>query len=72
MLDQMGLNTRQPVFKGLRTTKVQTSLRNHALISAIITLFLDSISKLATSEILIFYLVSVAEETGYSLALSET
>ena len=35
--------------------------------------FLESIiSKLATGEISIFYLVSVAEETGLSFTLSET
>ena len=45
----------------------------HRMISAIVIRFLKSIiSKLATSEISIFYLVSVAEETGLSLDLSET
>ena len=43
------------------------------LISAFVIRFLESIiSKLATSEMSIFWLVSVAEETGLSLALSET
>ena len=42
------------------------------LISAFIIHLLKSIiSRLATSEISLFYLVSVAEETGLSLALSE-
>ena len=44
-----------------------------SLISAFVIPLLKSIiSRLATSEISLFYLVSVAEETGLSLALSET
>ena len=44
-----------------------------SLISAFVIRFLESIiSKLATSEISIFYLVSVGEETGLNLAKSET
>ena len=43
------------------------------LISAFVIRVLESnISKLATIEISVFWLVSVAEETGFSLALSET
>ena len=43
------------------------------LISAFVIHVLKSIiSKLATGEILFFYLVSVAEETGLKLALSDT
>ena len=45
------------------------------LIIAFVISFLEQlnfISKLATGEILIFSLVSLAEETGLSLALSET
>ena len=43
------------------------------LISAFVIRFLEStISKLATSEISIFQLVPEAEETGLSLALSQT
>ena len=43
------------------------------LISAFVIRFLEStISKLATSEISIFQLVPVAEETGLRLALSQT
>ena len=46
-------------------------LRN--LISAFVILFLESITcTLATGEISIFELVSVAKETGLKLALSET
>ena len=44
-----------------------------SLISAFVIRFLESItSRLATSEISLFLLVSVAEETGLSPALSET
>ena len=44
-----------------------------SLISAFVIHLLKSIiSRLATSEISLFYLVSVTEETGLSLALSET
>ena len=50
----LGLDARNPVFGGLRTTQVQTSLRIRAI------------------EISIFQLVSVAEETGLKLALTET
>ena len=45
----------------------------HRLISPFVIRFLQSvISKLATDEFSIFYLVSVAEETGLGLALSDT
>ena len=44
-----------------------------SLINAFVIRLLESfISKLATSEILIFYLVSVAEQTGLSPTFSET
>ena len=44
-----------------------------SLISAFVIPVLEStFSKLAISEISIFYLVSLADETGLSLALSET
>ena len=70
----MGPDARKPVFRGLRTTQAQTSLRIPAsLISASVIRFLESIiCKLAPSEISIFKLVSVAEETGLKLALLET
>ena len=56
----MGLDARKPVFHGLRT-------------SAFVICFLQIIiCKLATGEISMFLLVSVAEETGLNLALSET
>ena len=63
----MRLNVRTTCLRGLRTTKAQNSL-----ISAYVIRLLESIiSRLAVSDISIFYLVSVAEETGLSLALSE-
>ena len=44
-----------------------------SLISVFVISLLESIiSRLATSEILIFYLVTVAEETGLCVTLSET
>ena len=45
----------------------------HSLVSAFVIRLLESIiSRLATSEISIFYLVSVAEQAGLNLSLSET
>ena len=69
----MGLEARKPAFGGSRTTKAQTSLCICSLISAFVVRLLESIiSKLATREISLFKLVSVAEETGLSLNLSES
>ena len=62
----MGLDKRNPVFGDLRTTKALSC----RLISSFVVCFLESMTvKLATSEISIFLIVSVAEETGLSLAL---
>ena len=67
----MGLDPRKPVFRDLWTTKAQSSLRS--LISAsIIHVFKSIISKLAMSEILIFQLVSAAEQAGLNITISET
>ena len=63
-----GPRREKTVFEGLRTTKALTSLGIRALVNR----FLESISQLATSGISIVLLVSVAEETDFSLALSET
>ena len=61
----LGLNLRKPVF-GICE-------RMHRLISAFSILLLESIiSKLATGEMSLFLLVSVAAETGLRLALSKT
>ena len=55
----------------LGTTQVQTSPHPRSLISVFVILLLESfICKLATGEI--FEIVSVAEETGLNLALTET
>ena len=56
---------------GFANNKGQSSLRS--LICAFVIRLLKSIiSRLATSEISLLYLVSVVEETGLSLALLET
>ena len=60
---------RNPALGGLRTTKAQTSLCIKAFV---IRLLEGIVSKLATSEVSIFQLVSAAEETGLSLASSDT
>ena len=63
----LGRDARKPVFGGLRTTHPRS------LISAFVLRFLErTISKLATNEILIFQLVSVAEQAGLNVTLSET
>ena len=73
IMSKIGLVTRKPVLGGLLTTKAQTSLCIRSLISAFVIRVLEStIYNLATSENLILQLVSVAEETGLKLALSET
>ena len=58
----------------MRTTKVQTSLHISSDWSAplLFTFWENFISDLATSEFSSFQLVSVAEETGLSLTLSDT
>ena len=61
----MGLKARKSVF---RVCKQQ----RRRLISAFVICFSEQISKVATSEISILELVSVAGETGLRLALSET
>ena len=54
-------------------TGAEQPVHLHSLISAFVMRCLESIiCKLATVEISIFQLVSVAEETGLKLALSET
>ena len=69
----MGHDVRKSVFGGLRTTQAQTSLRIRSLISAFVIRFLKKIiSKLASKEISIFFLASVAEQAGLKLTLSET
>ena len=68
----MGLDARNPVFRGLWTIQAQTSLRIRAVWSAPFFCFLESIiCKLAAGEISIFKLVSLAEETGLKHSLSK-
>ena len=65
---EMGLDARKPVFS---VCKQQRCIRG--LISAFVIHYLKRIiSKLATSDFSVFWLVSVAEETGLSNALADT
>ena len=69
----MGLNMRKPVFGGGGGGGREGTTQAHlgSLISAFFIYVLEgNISKLATSEISIFYLVSVAEQAGLNLTLS--
>ena len=70
----MGLIARKPDFGGIvNNTGSDQPAHPLSLISAFVIHFLESIiCKLATGEISIFQLVPVVEETGLSLALSET
>ena len=69
----MGLDAGKHVFWGLRTTKAQTNLRIRSMISAFFIRLLESIrSRLATSQLSIFYPVSVAEQAGLNFTLTET
>ena len=70
----MGLIARKPVFGGFANNKgTEQPAHPCSLISVFVNGLLESIiSKLATSKISIFLLVSVAEETGLSLAFLET
>ena len=62
------------LFSGFATNKgTDQPAHPRSLISAFVIRLLESIiSRPATSEISIFWLVSVAEETGLKLALSDT
>ena len=55
----------------MQITKVLTSLRIHNALSEPLRPLVSMISKLATCKVLIFQLVSVAEQTGLSLTWSE-
>ena len=65
----MGLDREKTCLRCLLTTKTQTS---HLISTFVIHLLESIISKLATCKFSIFKLVSVAEKTGSSLALTET
>ena len=70
----MGLDARKPVYGGFaNNTGPDQPAHPCSLISAFVICFLESIiCNLATGEISIFKLVSVAERTGLKLFLSET
>ena len=70
----MSCNERKPVFGGLQNNKgADQPVYPFSLISAFVIRLLENIiSRLATSEILIFKLVSVAEQAGLNLTLYET
>ena len=65
----MGLNARENLSLGFANNKsTDQPARLYRLISAFVIHFLEIIiSKLAAGEILIFLLVFVSEETGFSL-----
>ena len=68
----MDLDARKPVFVGLRTTQVQTSLRIRAVWSAPLLFAYWEVSYLVLRKRNFNFLVTVAEETGFKLALSDT
>ena len=70
----MGLSARKPVFGGFaNNTGADQPARPRSLISAFVIRFLEStVCKLPIGEISIFWLVSVAEDTGLKLASLET
>ena len=69
----MGLDAKKLSSGVSRTTRADQPVHRRSLITDFVIRFVESIiCKLATSEISIFWLVSVAEETGLKLALSET
>ena len=70
----MGLVARKPVFRGLaNNTGLDQPAHPRSLIGTFVIHFVERIiCKLAKGEISIFYLVFVAEETGFKLTFSET
>ena len=69
----MGLVSQKPVWGFANNKGADQPAHLDSLISALVIHLLESIiCKLATAEISIFQLVSVAKETGLKLALSET
>ena len=67
---QMGLDARKPVFRGFANNSgANQPVHPRSLISAFVIRLLEStIFNLATGKTSMFYLVSVAEETGLKLA----
>ena len=71
MLNYMGLDARKPVFGFANKKCADQPAHPCRLISAFVIRFLEKIiSRLASSQISIFWLVTVAEQTGLSLAFS--
>ena len=69
----MGLDARKPVFGVCEQQSADQPVHLRNLISAFVIRLSESItSGLATSKFSFFWLVSVAEQTGLSLALLET
>ena len=66
----MGLDARKPVYSGVCQQQRCRQQSDQRLRYLLIKKY--HISRLDTSEISIFYLVSVAEQTGLNLILSET
>ena len=69
----MGLDFRKPVFRGFENNKGADQPAHPGRLNStfVIRILESTISGLAISEISIFQLVSVAEETGLSLAMSD-
>ena len=74
MSTENGPRHKKTCFRGCANNKgADQPAHPHSLIRAFVTHLLQSIiSRLATSEISIFLLVSVAEQTGLNHTLSET
>ena len=69
----MGLQVRKPVFGGFANKGADLPVHQRSLnLAFVIPLLISTISRLAKSEILNFYLVSVAKQAGLNLTLSET
>ena len=71
---QLGLDARKTCLRGFANNKgADQPAHPRSLISAYVFRFLKTIiSKLATCKFSTFYVVSVAEQAGLNLALSET
>ena len=69
----MGLDARKFVFGVCKQQRCRSACPSASLISTFAIWLLESIISIFTiSKISIFYLVSVAEQTGLNLTLSET
>ena len=69
----MGCNTRKPDFVAWEKQRHRPACTSTQSDQCLYVCFLESVVyKLATCKVSIFYLVSVAEQTGFNLSLSET